>query len=425
MASVRGMQDLVPSVAEPMQAVERALTQVLDAYSYEPVRLPLIEHMALFSRGVGEATDIVSKEMFKIAMRDEDGSNDIQVLRPEGTASCVRMLLEQGLIFNQVQRVYYSGPMSRYERPQKGRYREFYQIGAEVFGLAGADLDAELLHMGHTFWQKLGVSPFVSLQLNNIGSSDDRAAYGAALTEFLTPLANQLDADSAKRLQANPLRILDSKDANTQALLQGAPLLRDFVNTESQAHFAQLRQLLDGLGITYQINERLVRGLDYYNNTVFEWVTDELGAQGTICAGGRYDGLVTQLGGRETPAAGFAVGIERVQLLQAKCAAPSARAAADVYLCVLDSAQAGWCLQLAQQVRDSLPQLRVRCHAGGGKLAKQLKKADASGARWALIVGGDEVASQRVMLKPLRGGEQQSVPVAELAAMLQRLAVPN
>lgn len=416
--SVRGMQDLGPEQAREVQAVERELLSILDAFAYEPIRLPLIEKMALFSRGVGEATDIVEKEMFRLAARDEDGANDVQVLRPEGTASCVRMLLEQGLIFNQIQRVYYSGPMFRYERPQKGRYREFYQVGVEVFGLAGADLDAELLQMGQCFWQALGIDAWVSLQINNIGSSADRSRYGEALTTYLKPLADQLDSDSASRLDRNPLRILDSKSESTQALLVDAPRLCDFVSVESVEHFEKLQGLLSELGIAFSVNERLVRGLDYYNNTVFEWVTNELGAQGTICAGGRYDGLVSQLGGRDTPAAGFAVGVERVQLLRAKQAAVRQPAAAHGYICVLDD-QAGWAMALAQQLRTSLPNLRIRLHSGGGKLQKQLKKADQSGADWALIVGSTEVAAQTVSVKPLRGGEQVSIPVAQLSQWLE------
>ncbi len=423
--SVRGMQDLVPAQARKVQAVERELLSILDAFAYEPVRLPLIENLALFSRGVGEATDIVEKEMFRLASRDEGSSNDVQVLRPEGTASCVRMLLEQGLIFNQIQRVYYSGPMFRYERPQKGRYREFYQVGVEVFGLAGADLDAELLQMGHCFWHALGIAPWVSLQINNIGSSADRASYGAALTAYLEPLADQLDPDSAARLSRNPLRILDSKSTTTQALLADAPRLSEFVGADSQQHFAQLQALLEQLGIAFTVNERLVRGLDYYNNTVFEWVTNELGAQGTICAGGRYDGLVEQLGGRQTPAAGFAVGVERVQLLQEKVAEQALAAAAQGYICVLDE-QTGWAMSLAQQLRAALPGVRIRLHSGGGKLQKQLKKADLSGADWALIVGSAEVAAQQVAVKPLRGGEQVSVAVAQLPDWLHKfMAQPH
>lgn len=423
--SVRGMQDLVPEQARKVQAVERELLSILDAFAYEPVRLPLIENLALFSRGVGEATDIVEKEMFRLASRDEGSSNDVQVLRPEGTASCVRMLLEQGLIFNQIQRVYYSGPMFRYERPQKGRYREFYQVGVEVFGLAGADLDAELLQMGHCFWQALGIAPWVSLQINNIGSSADRASFGAALTAYLEPLVDQLDPDSAARLSRNPLRILDSKSSTTQALLADAPRLSEFVGAESQQHFAQLQALLEQLGIAFTVNERLVRGLDYYNNTVFEWVTSELGAQGTICAGGRYDGLVEQLGGRQTPAAGFAVGVERVQLLQETVAERTLAAAAQGYICVLDE-QTGWAMSLAHQLRTALPGVRIRLHSGGGKLQKQLKKADHSGADWALIVGSAEVAAQEVAVKPLRGGEQVSVAVEQLPDWLHKfMAQPN
>jgi histidyl-tRNA synthetase len=413
------MQDWAGGPARDLASLERTLIGVMEQFSFEPVRLPHLESVALFKRGVGEATDIVEKEMFLIQPRQEDSREQL-ALRPEGTASCVRALLEQGLLFNQQQRVYYSGSMFRYERPQKGRYREFYQLGAEAFGYAGADLDAELLALAARCWQLLGISERVSLQLNNIGSAEDRRGFGAALVDFLMPRAEGLDADSRRRLDSNPLRILDSKSPDTQAILAGAPRLAEFVNEDSRSHFAQLTELLAALGIEYTVNERLVRGLDYYNNTVFEWVTEDLGAQGTICAGGRYDGLVAQLGGRPTPAAGFAMGLERVLLL---CAAQQIYPGADpvdAYLCVVGDAHRGHALAQAQALREALPGLRLRCHLGGGKLDKQLKRANACGAAVALILGDAEVSQAVMQYKPLRGGEASQLALDGVIAALAR-----
>ena len=414
----RGMQDWPPERASRLREVERVLEGVLDGFSYEPVRLPTMESVELFKRGVGEATDIVEKEMFLLRERDAD-KGDTLALRPEGTASCVRALLQAGLLFNQQQRVFYSGSMFRYERPQKGRYREFFQIGAEAFGIAGADLDAELLSLGRQCWQALGIADRVTLQLNTIGSSADRAAFGAALKDYLEPRRDALDADSQRRLDANPLRILDSKVADTQALLADAPRLDEFINPEAREHFAQLTALLDELGIPFQRNERLVRGLDYYNNTVFEWVTDDLGAQGTICAGGRYDGLVEQLGGKPTPGAGFAIGVERVELLQQLLDDNVGRSPVDAYLCIQSTDLTGWAHGQASALRKALPHLRLRVHAGGGKLEKQLKRANACGASVALIAGSAERASDALQFKPLRSGEP--LAVLSLEAIIERL----
>lgn len=398
------MQDWPPERASRLRRVEQTLIAAMDSFSYEPVRLPTMESVELFKRGVGEATDIVEKEMFLLRERDSDRGESL-ALRPEGTASCVRALLQGGLLFNQQQRVFYSGSMFRYERPQKGRYREFFQIGAEAFGFAGPDLDAELLSLGLYCWQQMGIADRVTLQLNTIGSSADRAAFGAALKDYLEPHRAALDADSQRRLDANPLRILDSKAAATQEILRGAPQLRDYVNAEAAAHFDELTTLLQALEIPFERNESLVRGLDYYNNTVFEWVTDDLGAQGTICAGGRYDGLVEQLGGKPTPAAGFAIGVERVELLLQLMDDNSPQAAADVYLCVQSPELNGWAHRCAAQLRAALPTLRLRVHAGGGKLDKQLKRANASGAAVALIAGSAEHENQCLQFKPLRSGE--------------------
>ena len=400
---VRGMRDQAPEAARRWSYVETRFQQVLASFSYEEIRLPLLESTALFSRSVGENTDIVEKEMY--SLRDRDGESIS--LRPEGTASCVRAGLQQGLLFNQVQRLWYAGPMFRYERPQKGRYRQFEQIGAEAFGMAGADLDAELLQLCAAAFQRLGVADKLTLELNTLGSAASRQAYRDALVAFLEPRRGQLDEDSQRRLERNPLRILDSKDKNTQGVLADAPALADFLDDDSRAHFDDLRALLEQLSIDYRVNPRLVRGLDYYTHTVFEWVTDALGAQGTVCAGGRYDGLVEQLGGRPTPAAGFALGVDRLVLLH-EVAFPKWRSSAvDAYCAVLDPAQRAWAMALCQRLRADLPALKLRVHSGGGKLKNQLRRADQSGAVCALLIGEDEVNDNRVTLKWLLRDQPQ------------------
>ncbi len=415
--SIRGMRDVLPEEARRWRRIEDRLREVLVGHAYEEIHLPLLEATELFSRGVGEATDIVEKEMYTLADRDGDSLT----LRPEGTAGCVRALLEHGLLFNQTQRVFYAGPMFRYERPQKGRYRQFYQLGAEAFGFAGPDIDAELVLMGYEFWRALGVAGQVRLELNTLGSAQARADYREALVGYLTPLAGRLDEDSRRRLTRNPLRILDSKNAQTQALLADAPRLPDYVDAEGQAHFDGLRRLLDAMQVPYVVNPGLVRGLDYYTHTVFEWITDAIGAQGTVCAGGRYDGLVERLGGRPTPGAGFALGLERVMLLLESAAADGtpADSAADVYLCVMDPAHQAWALALAQKLRDALPAFRIRTHAGGGKLKNQMKRADQSGARFAIVVGEDEVAAGAPALKYLREDRPQEALAVD--ALIERL----
>ena len=308
--AVRGMRDILPNQARRWDLVEQKLTRVLQQHAYEAIRLPLLEFTELFARGVGEATDIVEKEMYTLADRDGDSLS----LRPEGTASSVRMLQEHGLLYNQTQRVYYAGPMFRYEKPQKGRYRQFYQIGAEAYGFTGPDIDAELIGLAWACWQGLGVESMVNLEINTLGSSEDRQQYRTALVEFLTPKSEQLDDDSRRRLTTNPMRILDSKNPVTQALLNDAPKLPDFVDAQSREHYEGLKQLLVAMQIPFWENPNLVRGLDYYTHTVFEWVTQDLGSQGAVCAGGRYDGLVERLGGRATPGVGFAIGLDRVVL---------------------------------------------------------------------------------------------------------------
>lgn len=414
------MRDVLPDEARRWRSVESVLESVLLSYAYEEVQLPLLEYTELFTRSVGATTDIIEKEMYSFADRDGDSIS----LRPEGTASCVRVLEQHGLLFNQTQRVFYRGPMFRYERPQKGRYRQFYQIGAEAFGFAGPDVDAELLALCRACWTRLGIQDQVRLQLNSLGSPEQRASYRKALVRYLSGHEQALDADSRRRLQSNPLRILDSKVDSTQAVLEQAPVLSEFVDGPGREHFDGLCAQLDALGIEYELNPRLVRGLDYYNFTVFEWVTDALGAQGTICAGGRYDGLVAELGGRPTPGAGFALGLERVLLLWEQLNLPTS-AAADVYCCVLAPQHQSHALNLADRLRDAIPELRIRVHSGGGKLKNQLKKADQCGAGWALLIGDDEVASGRLTLKALRTGEQFTLTEPETLTRLTAAAAPT
>ncbi len=415
--AIRGMRDVLPDEGRRWRAVESELESVLSSYAYEEVHLPLLEFTELFSRGVGEATDIVEKEMYTFADRDGDSIT----LRPEGTAGCVRVLQQHGLLYNQTQRVFYRGHMFRYERPQKGRYRQFYQLGAEAFGMAGPDVDAELLALARACWQKLAIDGNVRLELNTIGSAADRGRYREALVAYLSGYVNDLDEDSRRRLTTNPLRILDSKVERTREILAEAPVLTDHVGRDGRAHFDALLEMLDALGMAYVLNPRLVRGLDYYNYTVFEWVTDDLGAQGTICAGGRYDALVEQLGGRPTPGAGFALGLERVLLLFEQQNLPTA-AAVDVYLCVLSDDLYTEALSLADRLRLELPELRIRVHAGGGKLKNQLRKADQCGARWAVLVGGEERARGLLALKALATGEQTAVSIEEAVARISNTA---
>jgi len=411
------MRDVLPDEGRRWRDVENQLEAVLERYAYEEVHLPLLEFTELFSRGVGEATDIVEKEMYTFADRDGESIT----LRPEGTAGCVRVLQQHGLLYNQTQRVFYRGHMFRYERPQKGRYRQFYQLGAEAFGMAGPDVDAELLALSRACWQQLGIEGNVRLELNTIGSADDRMRYRDSLVDYLSPYANDLDEDSRRRLSTNPLRILDSKVERTRDILAGAPVLTDGIGREGRAHFEALRSMLEDLGIDHVLNPRLVRGLDYYNYTVFEWVTDDLGAQGTICAGGRYDTLVEQLGGRPTPGAGFALGLERVLLLYEQRNLQT-RAAVNVYVCVLSDDRYADALVLADRLRLAMPELRIRVHAGGGKLKNQLKRADQCGAAWAVLVGTDGEEPGVLALKALATGEQTSVSLEEAIARIKNTA---
>ncbi|GAD62254.1 histidine--tRNA ligase [Aquipseudomonas alcaligenes] len=421
--AIRGMNDILPEQTPAWRYLERTVAELLDGYGYSEIRLPILEFTELFARGIGEGTDVVDKEMYTFLDRNEESLT----LRPEGTAGCVRAVLEHGLSGGgQVQKLWYTGPMFRYEKPQKGRYRQFHQIGVEAFNLAGPDVDAELIVLTWRLWQRLGLADSVTLQLNSLGSSEARAAYRDALVAYLQERFAQLDEDSQRRLTTNPLRILDSKNAQTQALLVGAPTLADYLDEESRLHFEGVKARLDAVGIRYEINHKLVRGLDYYNRSVFEWVTDKLGAQGTVCAGGRYDGLVTQLGGKPTPGVGFAMGVERlILLLEALQLLPEElNAPADLYLCAFGEAAELAGLALAERLRDAIPGLRLLVNSGGGSFKSQFKKADKSGARFALILGEDELAARVVGCKPLRDDAQQqnigwdALP-AHLAACLQ------
>ncbi|MFZ5698896.1 MAG: histidine--tRNA ligase [Pseudomonadota bacterium] len=415
--AIRGFNDILPAQTPLWRHLEATVAGVLDAYGYRQVRLPIVEDTELFKRSIGEVTDIVEKEMYTF----DDRNGDSLTLRPEGTAGCVRAGEEHGLLYNQVQRLWYAGPMFRHERPQKGRYRQFHQIGVEAFGMAGPDIDAELILMTARLWKALGLTDIVTLEINSLGTAEARARYRTALVDFLRVRVDGLDADSRRRLETNPLRVLDTKDEGTRRAIEGAPSLADFIDDASRAHFDRLCVLLDDAGMRYVCNPRLVRGLDYYSKTVFEWVTSELGAQGTVCAGGRYDGLAEQLGGKSTPAVGFAMGVERlVLLLEQKGAAASLAPAVDVYLLAVGAEAERRAVNLAETLRDQLPHLRLQLNCGGGSFKSQIKKADRSGAAIALVLGADEVAGEVVGLKMLREEvAQESVSIQQIAGALR------
>ncbi|TWU69595.1 histidine--tRNA ligase [Shewanella algae] len=417
--AIRGMNDILPTQSPVWQKVEAVLRASVASFGYSEIRTPIVENTDLFKRSIGEVTDIVEKEMYTFA----DRNGDSLTLRPEGTASTVRAGNEHGLLYNQEQRLWYMGPMFRHERPQKGRYRQFHQFGVEVYGIKSADIDAEVLMLSASLWQKLGLTEHVSLELNTLGDSEERAAYREALVAFLEQHKDKLDEDSQRRMYSNPLRVLDSKDQQVQALLADAPALMDYLGEDSKAHFARLCELLEAVGIQYRVNPRLVRGLDYYNRTVFEWVTDSLGAQGTVLAGGRYDGLVSQLGGKETPAVGFAMGLERIVLLLETLELNADVAAeVDVYVTAMGDDCVIEAMKIAQELREKLPKLKVMSHCGGGNFKKQMKRADKSGAGFALIIGETELANNKVAVKPLRGdGAQQDVERQVLADYLAEL----
>lgn len=412
------MNDCLPTQSPLWQKVEGVVKNVISAYGYSEVRMPIVEMTHLFSRAIGEVTDVVEKEMYTF----EDRNGDSLTLRPEGTAGCVRSGIENGLLYNQEQRLWYMGPMFRHERPQKGRYRQFHQCGVEVFGLDGPDVDAELIMMTTRLWRELGISEHVRLELNSIGSLEARANYRSALIEYLEQYQSVLDEDCKRRMYTNPLRVLDSKNPDVQAILGDAPQLSDYLDAESKQHFAGLCELLDAAGIEYTVNQRLVRGLDYYNRTVFEWITESLGSQGTVCGGGRYDGLVEQLGGKPTPAVGFAMGLERLVLMMETLGNTEVRRSVDVYMVTAGEGTMMAGMKLAEQLREQVPGLRVMTHFGGGNFKKQFKRADKVGAAIALVLGEDEVAAQTVVVKDLAGGDQSTVAQAEVAKLLTHLA---
>jgi histidyl-tRNA synthetase len=412
--AVRGMKDILPQETPLWQQVESTLRKTFSAYGYSEIRLPLAEKAELFQRSIGEVTDIVEKEMYTF----EDLNHERLSLRPEGTAGCVRAGIEHGLLHNQIQRLWYMGAMFRHERPQKGRYRQFHQAGIEALGMEGPDIDAELIAMTARIWKLLGVS--LVLQINSLGTLAARQVYRTHLVEYFSTHRDALDEDSQRRLTTNPLRILDSKNPDMRELILAAPQLPAYLDAESLAHFERLKSLLDSAGVDYVVNPRLVRGLDYYSKTVFEWVTDQLGAQGTVCAGGRYDGLVEQLGGKATPAIGFAIGLERLLSLIEAQTGLLAPPAPHAYLLVAGELAALAGVKLAESLRDALPGLRLVMNCGGGGFKAQFKRADKSGARVALMLGDDELAKNVVGVKFLREDRaQQEVSMDNLAASLR------
>ncbi|AAP95915.1 histidine--tRNA ligase [[Haemophilus] ducreyi] len=415
--AIRGMNDCATTESPLWQWVESNVRNVLASYGYSEVRMPIVESTPLFARAIGEVTDVVSKEMYTFWDNDEQ-----LTLRPEGTAGCVRAAIQHGWIYNNEQRLWYMGPMFRHERPQKGRYRQFHQAGVEVFGIANPEIDAELILLTARLWQALGIEQHLSLQLNSIGSLAARANYRAALVDFLANHTALMNDEEKERLVKNPLRILDTKNQALQAVLNDAPKLLDYLDEESRQHFAQLCQLLDAMGIRYEVNPKLVRGLDYYNKTVFEWVTSALGSQGTVCGGGRYDGLVEQLGGHATQGVGFAIGLERLVLLvQEVNKTMSLPKAVDIYLVYAGDNTTLKAFQIAEQIRNALPQLRVMTHCSGGNFKKQFKRADKVEAKIALVIGESELATQTIVLKELQNSSEQiSIDQADLLAELSK-----
>lgn len=414
--AIRGMNDCSPTESPLWQWIEAKVRHVLASYGYSEVRMPIVESTPLFARAIGEVTDVVSKEMYTFWDNDEQ-----LTLRPEGTSGCVRAAIERGWIYNNEQRLWYMGPMFRHERPQKGRYRQFHQAGVEVFGIANPEIDAELIILTARLWKELGIDQHVSLQLNSIGSLEARSNYRSALVSFLENHQDLMSDEEKDRLVKNPLRILDTKNEALQEVLNGAPKLLDYLDDDSREHFSQLCGLLDAMGVKYEINPKLVRGLDYYNKTVFEWVTSALGAQGTVCGGGRYDGLVEQLGGHATQGVGFAMGLERLVLLvqevNKEIALPQA---VDLYLVYAGEGSTLNAFQVAEQIRSELPQVRVMTHCSGGKFQKQFKRADKIEAKYALVIGESEVQAKTVVVKDLRNGaEQITISQADLINTLK------
>ena len=419
--AIKGFNDILPTQTAAWRRLEQHLASIMDAYGYQQIRLPIVEQTNLFKRSIGDATDIVEKEMYTFL--DKGNPPESLTLRPEGTAGCVRAMLEHNLLRGATPRVWYIGPMFRYEKPQKGRYRQFHQFGVETFGVATPDMDAELILMTARLWKRMGVADKVQLELNTLGESEERAEYRAALVEFLMLHKADLDEDSQRRLDTNPLRILDSKDARTQKILENAPKLHDFMGEDTMSHFAQLQQYLSDAGIKFVINQKLVRGLDYYNKTVFEWTTTHLGSQGTVCAGGRYDGLVGQLKGKadqSVPAVGFAMGMERLLLLLEQLEDSTPVRDCEIFLLSDPTAQ-GKAMIFAEQVRDQLEAMssNIRLKVGSqGSMKSQMKKADQSGALYALIFGEREAAAQQVLVKELATAAQTEVPMTDFVPFI-------
>jgi histidyl-tRNA synthetase len=401
--AIRGMHDILPEQSSRWQYAEKIIKDVLASYCYLEIRLPIVEKTELFKRSIGEVTDIVEKEMYTF----DDRNDDSLTLRPEGTAGCLRACLEHGLLHHQVHRLWYYGPMFRHERPQKGRYRQFYQFGIETYGLAGPDIDAELILLSDRMWKKLGIREKVRLELNTLGITEERLVYREKLVEYFKRHIELLDEDSLRRLETNPLRILDSKNRDMKQLIQNAPELMNFMGEDSRNHFNALTQTLDDLGVEYKLNSRLVRGLDYYGKTVFEWITDDLGSQGTICAGGRYDGLIEQLGGKENHAIGFAMGMERLLLLIEQLENIPVEHGVDVYMIRVGTEAEKQGMRLAERIRNEIDDIKLQVNCGSGSFKSQFKKADKSGAEYALIIGDDEVSRGEVSLKPLRTDQEQ------------------
>jgi len=414
--AIRGMNDILPEVSATWRYLESVVQEIVHSYGYSEIRLPLLEYTELFKRSIGEVTDIVEKEMYTFP----DRNGESLTLRPEATAGMVRAGMTNGLFHNQKQKLWTSGPMFRYEKPQQGRYRQFYQFDVEAVGFDGPDVDAELIIMSARMWQRLGISK-IALEINSLGTPQARASYRKALVEYFSGVKNQLDEDSIRRLEQNPLRILDSKNPDMQAIVDAAPVMLDYLDEESVTHFAGLRALLDAAGVSYTVNPRLVRGLDYYSRTVFEWVTDALGSQGAVCSGGRYDGLVEKLGGRATPAIGWAMGIERFVALYEACGGETPATDTDVYIAAFGGGTLERAFVLAEELRDNIAGIRVELNLGGGSFKSQMKRADKSGAEFALILGEQELADGCIGIKPLRSTEEQtSVALDALVETLVR-----
>lgn len=415
--AIRGMNDILPSESHLWQLIESKLRHILHQFGYQEIRLPILEKTELFKRTIGEATDIVEKEMYTFLDRNQENLT----LRPEGTAGCVRAGIEHGLFYNQTQRLWYMGPNFRYERPQKGRYRQFYHCGAEVFGMQGPDIDAELILLCATIFDRLGLRSHVDLQINSLGTQESRERYREDLVKYLSIHQSELDEDSQRRLDSNPMRILDSKNPAMQTLIANAPKMVDYLDAESEQHFKQLQDYLQQMGISFTVNPCLVRGLDYYTKTVFEWVTHDLGSQNAVCAGGRFDGLVEHLGGSPTPALGFAIGLERVILLIQQMGQTVDRETPHVYFITDNETASKTAFKISKVLREKLPDLRLIVHCGGGSFKSQFKKADKSGAHIALILGDQELSKNAVAIKFLREEiPQEEVPQDELVGYLQK-----